>query len=141
MKWLKCGFQSTWAPPGRHFSASAGSFALARPLLGFPGPPLTPLWVSPGALWVRSRCFFGVFRSRLDVGPVSVLFGVGRDVRSVHACACLVRVRLVSDLCRICVGFVSICVGLAPICVGFVSDVYRFVSDLCRFVSDLSDLC
>ena len=76
-----------------------GSFALARLPLGLPGPPLTPLWVSPGALWVRFRCYFCVFGRPLDVGPVSVLFGVGRDVRSVHACACLVRVRLVKKDC------------------------------------------
>ena len=51
-------------------------------------------WRSLGA---RSMLFY-VFRRPLDVGPVSVLFGVGRDVRSV-ACACLVRVRLVKKDC------------------------------------------
>ena len=58
-----------------------------------PWVPLTPFGVSPGALWVRSLCFFRVFWRSLDVGPVSVLFAVGRDVRSVHACACFARVR------------------------------------------------
>ena len=96
---LKCGFLSAWAPPGRHYTASGRSFALARPPLGVPGPPLTPLWVSPGVLWVRSRCYSCVFDRPLDVGPVSVLLGVGRDVRSVHACACFVRVRLVKKDC------------------------------------------
>ena len=62
-----------------------------------PWAPLTPLWVSPGVLWVRSRCYFCVFGRPLDVGPVSVLFGVGRDVRSVHVCACFVRVRQVKE--------------------------------------------
>ena len=60
---------------------------------------VAPLWVSPGALWVRSRCYFFGFGRPLDVGPVSVLFGVGRDVRSVHACACFVRIRLVKKDC------------------------------------------
>ena len=57
VKWLKCVVWSTWVPPGSHFSASEGSFALARLPLGFAGPPLTPLWVSPGALWVLSALF------------------------------------------------------------------------------------
>ena len=64
-----------------------GSFALVRLPLGFPGPPLTPLWVSPGALWVRSRCYLCVFGRPLDVGPVSVLFGVGRD--AIRTCLCM----------------------------------------------------
>ena len=50
-------------------------------------------------LWVRSRCYFYVFGRPLDAGPVSVLFGAGRDVRSVHACACFVRVRPVKKNC------------------------------------------
>ena len=66
---------------------------------GFLLPPLTPLWVSPGALWMRSRCYVYVFWRPLDIGPVSVLFGEGRDVRSVHACACFVKVRLVKKDC------------------------------------------
>ena len=66
---------------GRHFSPSE------VPVASF-GAPL-------GALWVRSRCYFCVFGRPFDVGPVSVLFGVGRDVRSVHACACFVRDRLI----------------------------------------------
>ena len=64
-------------------------------LLGSLGRPLTPLWVSPGALWVRSRCYFCVLGRPLDVGPVSVLFVVKRNVRPIHACACFVRVRLI----------------------------------------------
>ena len=63
VKWLKCGFWNTWAPPGRHYTAFGGSFALAGPPLEFPGPPLTPSWVSPGALWVRSRCYFPTLQS------------------------------------------------------------------------------
>ena len=72
-----CVFWSTWAPPGRHYTASGEPFALARLPLGLPGPPLTPLWVPPGAFWVRSRCYFCAFWRYLDVGPVSVLFGWG----------------------------------------------------------------
>ena len=57
-------------------------------------------WGAPDALWGvpwRSlgalSVLFCVFWRSLDVGPVSVLLGVGRHVRSVHACACFARVR------------------------------------------------
>ena len=68
-----CVFWSTWAPPGRHYTASGGSFALAKLPLGFPGPPLTPFWVSPGALWVRSRCFF-VFLGNLSMSALFLCY-------------------------------------------------------------------
>ena len=74
------------------FCAREASFAVPR-------AALTPSWVSPGALWVRSRCDFCVLGRPLDDGPVSVLFRVGRHVRSVHACTCFVRVRLVKKGC------------------------------------------
>ena len=65
------GFRSVGHRQGATILLFGGSFALARPLAGFPGVPLTPFGVSPGALWVRSLCFFRVFWRSLDVGPVS----------------------------------------------------------------------
>ena len=55
--------------------------------------PVTPFGY-PLALSGCALCaFVRVFWRSFDVGPVSVLFAVGRDVRSVHACQCFARVR------------------------------------------------
>ena len=68
---------SSWVP-----------WADADTLVGVP-------WRSLGALSVLFLCFWETSRCR----PCFCAIWGGRDVRSVHACACLVRVRLVKKDC------------------------------------------
>ena len=115
-----------WAPFGAHYGASERTSCCAGIpskvwVLAHLGTARVPLYSSGGAsgahsasswaLWStpeallgtssalleRGRCNFGVFLIDLAFGPMSVLQGRGRDVRSVHAGACFVRVRQIQQ--------------------------------------------
>ena len=89
-------WEHTWAQPRCNYTSGGVSGAHSASWWALWSTPDAPLGTS-SALLERGRCNFGVFLTYLAFGPVSVLQGRGRNVGSVHAGACFVRVRKVQQ--------------------------------------------
>ena len=112
-------FCIVWGGAGATILLQGHPWRLFKPLLELSWNPL----VAPGPLWARFGTRYGasgriprgagipgalapirppsvqiyLFLTYFTFGPVSVLQGSGRDVRSVHAGACFVRVRQIQQ--------------------------------------------